>query len=881
MTVNTTNITSGPYTGNNTTDVYSYNFRVEDKTQVSVYETDADGVETQLVVDTDYTVNDLGNDAGGTITRAAGNLPDGYLWYIRSDYKDTQLTEFASQGGFLPAVHESAMDKITFLIQQLQDRLGRAVRVSDSYPEAPIITMPDPEAGKALVWNNDADGITNGPSASESAGASFVIETQTATEGQTVFVISKFTYVPGTGNLSVFINGVWQSDFIETDGSTATLTEGLTAGDEVSFISGALVSSAAPVDVSISRGTVSSAKAYTHTVGTEVVTQGYYVEGDGGGATYLVKTVIAYGGTPDGYGDHATDDGDFVLVLQNNDINVAQFGAVGDAVTDDLLPLQAALDAASALSISYSRNFVGAGGTIYPAVEIIWPSRKGYRLSASLTADVRSFNMTADGRCAVFMDDVNDYLFKFTGVSGRQSFKGFAFESTQAGCFDFEMTNVSSVFVWFDDCRFVTDAYGHESGIGVRYRNRSSALLFTRCYFNRIKHPVHNREGDFVTFDNNCWFGYPKNALFANKDAYIRNDNGFMRVNDCLFAGGPSAPTVGNGTETAYFNVGTESVSPDVTEVHGRLSITNTRIGYETGAGFLVNYFTPYHSESVGQQFRSGVVLENIQTAPRDDKLNNIEGTNTAGLVRLFTMPNQLSFNNVHGNNGLLGLLSAGSTTSLTTLRESVMSPVIYSEDLFDTKDVNSVLNYTANNVTAPSVYPIIAAPTPSVEENNRWLELFGKFNYFFNSDYTGSAASNPTINIDTYFNEFANPRGAIFKVYGGCYTSTPTSGNIGNISGTVTMHNDKGGDAITVYYDSDIDYTAQPEAIEVTPFFLVGGVTEQASVTAAEAADANLRIRIQHAGSPGVVNIRCQGLVVKPVSATFNNLMSNGMFQA
>jgi len=132
MTVNTTNITSGPYIGNGLSDTYSYTFRVDDKTQLSVYETTDAGVQTLLTVDTDYTVTGVGVDGGGTVVRTAGALPTNYEWYIRSNYTPTQLTDFDSQGGFFPDVHESAFDKLTFLVQQLLDGKDRALSLSDS-----------------------------------------------------------------------------------------------------------------------------------------------------------------------------------------------------------------------------------------------------------------------------------------------------------------------------------------------------------------------------------------------------------------------------------------------------------------------------------------------------------------------------------------------------------------------------------------------------------------------------------------------------------------------------------------------------------------------------------------------------------------------------
>jgi len=163
MTVNTTNITSGPFTGNGITIVFSYTFRIEDKTQVKVFETTAAGTETLLVVDTDYTVDvsGIGKDGGGTITRIAGALPTNAKWYIRSNYAETQLTAFASQGGFFPDVHEAQMDVLTFLVQQLRDSVDRMPKLSDSFLGALPLSLADPVAGALVRWNGGSTGFEN------------------------------------------------------------------------------------------------------------------------------------------------------------------------------------------------------------------------------------------------------------------------------------------------------------------------------------------------------------------------------------------------------------------------------------------------------------------------------------------------------------------------------------------------------------------------------------------------------------------------------------------------------------------------------------------------------------------------------------------------
>ena len=161
MTVNSTTITSGPYVGNDIADTFSYTFKVEDKTQLSVYETTDLGVETLLVVDTHYTVNNVGNDSGGTILRIAGALPQDYEWYIRSDYDETQLTAFQSQGAFFPDLHENAMDKLTFLIQQILDTQKRTPTLSRSYTGPIPLTLDNPIAGQGLLWKDDLTGLEN------------------------------------------------------------------------------------------------------------------------------------------------------------------------------------------------------------------------------------------------------------------------------------------------------------------------------------------------------------------------------------------------------------------------------------------------------------------------------------------------------------------------------------------------------------------------------------------------------------------------------------------------------------------------------------------------------------------------------------------------
>ena len=217
MTVNTIIITSGPYTGNGLSDQYSYDFRVKDKNQLSVYETNDNGVRTLLTVDTDYTVAGIGDAAGGILTRVAGNLPTNYIWYIRSNYIENQLTAFRSQGGFLPKVHEDQFDHQTFLIQQILDTRERSFRLSDEVDIDGDFTIDDDAAARAyktltfdslgnLIADSFSVGVlSDGVVVSNKASAA-VLSLTAADDGKKIFITStdggeftvRYNATPGT-----------------------------------------------------------------------------------------------------------------------------------------------------------------------------------------------------------------------------------------------------------------------------------------------------------------------------------------------------------------------------------------------------------------------------------------------------------------------------------------------------------------------------------------------------------------------------------------------------------------------------------------------------------------------------------------------------------
>jgi hypothetical protein len=163
-------------------------------------------------------------------------------------------------------------------------------------------------------------------------------QTFTATQGQTVFTLTGISYVPGTNNLSVFVNGSKQivtTNYLETSSTVVTFLTGLNVGDVVDFITAISTSTTATTSNNIS-----------------------YTQGGTGSVTTSVQAKL------------------------QQTVSVKDFGAVGDGTTDDTTAIQAAINAVSAktmkgvvylptgtykitsaLSIPYGVSIYGDGGT--------------------------------------------------------------------------------------------------------------------------------------------------------------------------------------------------------------------------------------------------------------------------------------------------------------------------------------------------------------------------------------------------------------------------------------------------------------------------------------------------------------------------------------
>lgn len=237
-----------------------------------------------------------------------------------------------------------------------------------------------------------------------SANTKSIEERQTAIANQTLFTLATFAYAVDTGALEVYRNGLHLTrgvDWVEQTVSTFTITKPSTVADQIVAVGH--ISITADVDVRDTDIFVTNFQAIRDYSGTEITlySQGKVTHGDAGESFFAKRT----GAAPGFYVDNNFDilvptggDGSTGWVRQD-EVNVKDFGAIGDGTTDDTTAIQNALN-------------IG---------KMVFVPRGNYKVLLPLTSTGASIKgeegSVIDGANASF---VGDGVIKFTGAGLTQ-----------------------------------------------------------------------------------------------------------------------------------------------------------------------------------------------------------------------------------------------------------------------------------------------------------------------------------------------------------------------------------------------------------------------------------------------------------------------------
>jgi hypothetical protein len=178
MTVNAETAKSGPYTGNGSTTVHAYAFKVLDAAHIVVTQTvTATGVETVKTLTTHFTVSGVGSDGGGNVTMETA-APSTATITITRAVPQTQTTDLVNRGAVVPATIETALDRGVQQVQDFEEEMSRGIKFKVSADLSSFnTTVPAPVASKIIGINaaNTAFELVADPSASATAAAASAV----------------------------------------------------------------------------------------------------------------------------------------------------------------------------------------------------------------------------------------------------------------------------------------------------------------------------------------------------------------------------------------------------------------------------------------------------------------------------------------------------------------------------------------------------------------------------------------------------------------------------------------------------------------------------------------------------------------------------------
>lgn len=159
MTVSTTS-NKVSFSANGSTTVFAYNFKIFADADLTVIIRAADGTETTKTLTTHYTVSGAGSSSGGNVTFTSGNTPaNGETVVIQRKLTLTQGTDYVANDPFPAESHEDALDRLTFITQQIQEEVDRSIKasVTNTISGATFTLSASDRANKVFAFDSSGD----------------------------------------------------------------------------------------------------------------------------------------------------------------------------------------------------------------------------------------------------------------------------------------------------------------------------------------------------------------------------------------------------------------------------------------------------------------------------------------------------------------------------------------------------------------------------------------------------------------------------------------------------------------------------------------------------------------------------------------------------
>lgn len=216
MTVSATVRKAGPFSGNGVTTAFPFAFKVFTTADLALTLTDVFGVITPLTLNSDYSIAlnaDQDSTPGGTITYPLGGSPlaVGQTLTGVGSLAASQGVDITNGGRFLPQVMENALDKLTILAQQDEEKSDRFLALAGgaSTAAAAAATSAGAAAGSAAAAAGSAAGSAASRSAIDNRIYPGTFAADPATRPNGTAIQNGDVYVTTAGTVKVRSAGAW------------------------------------------------------------------------------------------------------------------------------------------------------------------------------------------------------------------------------------------------------------------------------------------------------------------------------------------------------------------------------------------------------------------------------------------------------------------------------------------------------------------------------------------------------------------------------------------------------------------------------------------------------------------------------------------------
>lgn len=142
------------YVADGTINTFEFPFAIFEADNLKVYI-------GEVLQENNYTVSGIRNSDGGSITFASTPVA-GDIITITRNMAIERTTDFQEGGTLRADVLNDELDKQTAFIQQIAENLNRSMVLPPYAAGASLnLTLPYPEAGKAIIWNREGTNLEN------------------------------------------------------------------------------------------------------------------------------------------------------------------------------------------------------------------------------------------------------------------------------------------------------------------------------------------------------------------------------------------------------------------------------------------------------------------------------------------------------------------------------------------------------------------------------------------------------------------------------------------------------------------------------------------------------------------------------------------------